>query len=711
MQQVLHDPRSGLVHIEQVPVPQLAAGGLLVRNAYSLISPGTERTKLNFGEKSLLQKARSRPDLVRQVIQAASREGVLAAYKKASSRLDVPEALGYSSAGIVEAVAKDVNEFSVGDRVACGGSSANHAEVIFVPANLCVKVPDDVELSDAAFTVIGAIALQGVRQAAMGFAESACVIGLGVVGIIAAQLLRASGCRVFAVDLDQRRAALARSVGIVDAFATGELDAAREITSATDGRGVDAVLVAAQSSSNQPIILASEIARDKGRIVVIGAVPMDLPRQIFYEKELDLRLSRSYGPGRYDEMYENYGLDYPYAYVRWTERRNMAAFVDGLARRQVVVGPLMSRALPLEQATQAYSFIKNDSSILSVVFEYEQRAPARFPAPVMASATVAAGAQIAVIGAGNFAQAYRLPYLKKHAQSLTTIVTRHGHHAIHLQKKWGFALADTDPARALHDAGTSAVLIATRHDNHAQLAGQAMEAGKAVFVEKPLAMDAVELAELWKRHQRFGGRLMVGYNRRFAPAAVAAKRHLGNTEPLLMHYRVNNTVLPASHWTADPAQGGGRVLGELCHFIDFFCYLANSVPVSVAAQALSGQNENLAVTVSLADGSIGTITHAVNGDLKLGKERLEAYSASRVAVIEDFNRLHLGSGSKSSTQKLAGKGHEECVGAFCRWLADDSKQLPIRADQLFLGALATVLIPEAVACGNRIDVSFERALD
>jgi polar amino acid transport system substrate-binding protein len=349
--------------------------------------------------------------------------------------------------------------------------------------------------------------------------------------------------------------------------------------------------------------------------------------------------------------------------------------------------------------------IKNDSSVLSVAFEYQQANSTSSPEQVPAPRKAVKGAHIAVIGAGNFAQAYRLPYLKQQAKSLTTIVTRQGHHAAHLQKKWGFINADTDPARALCDDDAAGVLIATRHDNHAELAGLAMEAGKAVFVEKPLAMDADELSELWKRYQRFGGRLMVGYNRRFAPAAIAARRHLETSEPLLMQYRVNNTVLPASHWTADAVQGGGRVLGELCHFVDFFCFLADSVPVSVNAQALAGKNENLVVTVRLADGSIGTITHAVNGDLKLGKERIEAYSATRVAVIEDFNSLHLGGGSKSSTQKLAGKGHEECVVAFCRFLAGDSK-LPISVDQLFLGALATVLIPEAVASGNKMDVSF-----
>ncbi len=338
---------------------------MIVRNAFSLISPGTERTKLTFGEKSLIAKARRRPDLVRQVLRTARREGFGATYKKVFSRLEMPEAMGYSSSGVVEAVAEDVTEFMVGDRVACAGASASHAEIIFVPAILCVHVPAEVTLSEASFGTIGAIALQGVRQATVAFGESVCVVGLGLVGILAAQLLRASGCRVFAVDLDPARNALTRSVGIQDVFLGSELDVAAEIASLTNGRGVDAVIVAAQSTNNDPIMLASKVARDKGRVVVIGAVPMDLPRQPFYEKELDLRLSRSYGPGRYDELYERYGVDYPYAYVRWTERRNIAAFLVAVAQKQVLIEPLICRKMELERAPEAYGFVKSDPGVLS----------------------------------------------------------------------------------------------------------------------------------------------------------------------------------------------------------------------------------------------------------------------------------------------------------------------------------------------------------
>jgi polar amino acid transport system substrate-binding protein len=707
MRQVLYEPRTGAVRVENVPAPQLSPGGVIVRNAFSLISPGTERTKLNFGEKSLLAKARSRPDLVRQVLHTIRQEGVGPAYRKVFSRLEMPEALGYCSAGVIDAVAEGVTEFCVGDRVACAGISANHAEIVFVPTNLCVSVPNEVPLSEATFATIGAIALQGVRQADLDFGESACVIGLGVVGILVCQLLRASGCRVVAVDLDPRRVALAKSVGIHEAFLSQELDAGSEIVSLTKNRGVDAVLISAQSSSNEPILLASEVARDKGRIVVIGAIPMDLPRQSFYEKELDLRLSRSSGPGRYDELYERYGFDYPYSYVRWTERRNIEAFLHAVAQKQVLIGPLISHTMRLEQAPEAYNLVKSEPGVLSVLFEYCQEArDLRLSPPALPKTN--SGVHVSMVGAGNFAQAYRLPYLRKYARSLTTIVTRQGHHAAHLKTKWMFARAGTDPREALFDQTATGVVIATRHDSHAALVSEAFEAGKYVFVEKPLAMDETELRGLWGKREEFEGRLMVGYNRRFAPAAIAAKRHLAGSGPLLMHYRVNNTVLSSNHWLSDPAQGGGRIIGELCHFVDFFCFLASAVPTTVTAEALPDRAEQFAVTIRFSDGSIGTITHAVNGDLNLGKERIEAYSNSRVAVIDDFDRVYLSSGSKRSTQKTKGKGHEQCVAAYCRWIANGSVESPVNVAELFLGALATLLVPKAIASRSTMKVSFHQ---
>jgi len=704
MRQVLYEPRTGSVRLDQVPVPQIEPGTVLVRNSFSVISPGTERNKVSFGEKNLLAKARSRPDLVRQVLQTMRREGIAATYTKVFSRLDMPEALGYCSAGVIDDVDEHTSEFKVGDLVACGGASASHAELILVPTNLCVRVPAAVSLEHAAFATLGAIALQGVRQAELRFGESVCIVGLGLVGILAAQLSRASGCCVFAVDLDFQRVALAKSLGFQHTFLSGDSDVAREISRLNDGRGVDSVIVAAHSSSNDPVVLAADLARDKGKVVVIGAVPMNLPRQPFYEKELDLRLSRSYGPGRYDELYERYGIDYPYAYVRWTERRNLAAFLDAIARDQVQVGPLISRRMEVGRAAEAYELVKNDSSVLSVVFEYSHRVETKTSLEPKLRPPTARGAHISVVGAGNFAQAYRLPYLKRYANSLTTIVTKQGHRAAHLKRKWGFREADTDPKQALFNPMATAVLIATRHDTHASLSAQALEAGKYVFVEKPLALCESELRELWAKHQRFNGRLMVGYNRRFAPAAVAAKEFLGKG-PLLMNYRINNTVLPASHWLADPSQGGGRILGELCHFVDLFCFFASATPAALTAEAVPGGHELFSVTVSFSDGSVGTITHSVNGDLKLGKERIEIYSSSRTAVIDDFNSVYLCSGRKSFFRKLKGKGHEQCVSAFCRWISEASSEVPINPDELFLGTLATLVVPRAIASGSKITIS------
>jgi predicted dehydrogenase/threonine dehydrogenase-like Zn-dependent dehydrogenase len=704
MRQVLYEPRTGEVRLDEVPAPLLEPGGVLVRNAFSVVSPGTERNKLSFGEKSLLAKARTRPDLVRQVFQAARREGIAATYAKVFSRLNMPETLGYCSAGVVEEVSEGVSEFQVGDRVACAGASAGHSEINFVPMNLCVQVPQNLSLEQAAFGTLGAIALQGVRQAELRFGESVCVIGLGIVGILVAQLVKASGCRVYAIDIDPGRVDIAKSVGIESAFASNEVDVLRELTSLTEGRGMDAVIVAAHSSSSEPVKLAADLARDKGRIVVVGAVPMDLPRQPFYEKELDLRLSRSYGPGRYDEVYEKYGVDYPYAYVRWTERRNIRAFLEAVGQGQVSVSPLISHRMPLGDAQQAYELIKNDRSVVSVLFEYTQESPHNLPrqSPIISKRN--GGSHISVIGAGNFAQAYRVPYLKRYADSLVTIVTRQGHHATHLRQKWSFAAASTNPEDAFHDPQTTGVLIATRHDSHANLASQAFEAGKPVFLEKPIAMTEEDLRLLWHKYQQFNGRLMVGFNRRFAQASQAAKKFLG-AGPFLMHYRINNTVLPLSHWTADPQQGGGRVIGELCHFVDLFCFFASAVPVTVSAEALPGTDEQLSATIRLSDGSIGTITHSVNGDINVGKERLEVYGSSRVAIINNFEEVYLGSGRKSSTRRTRGKGHEECVATFCKWLSKSSEPPPIDPAELFLGALATLMIPKAISVGARASIS------
>ena len=708
IRQVLLDPRSGEVGVEMTPPPVLEPGGMLVRTCNSLVSVGTERSKVQFGAKSLLQKARNRPDLVRQVLSTARREGLASTFRKVTDRLETPEGLGYSSAGIVEQVADDVTELHVGDRVACAGTYANHAERVFVPINLCCRVPDEVTLEQAAFTTVGAIALQGVRQADARIGESVCVIGLGLVGLLVAQILKASGCMVYGVDLDRSKLGMAERLGVAKAWDARHADVAREVMAATAGRGVDCVLLTAQTSSNEPVVLAGEIARDKGRVVVLGAFPIDLPRSSFYEKELELRLSRSYGPGRYDEVYERHGIDYPYGYVRWTEKRNMAAFLEMVSAGQVDVNRLITHRRPLAEAADAYRLLKEGKeTVIAIVFQYpEEKSVSEPPTCQNLRPQSDAEAHIGLIGAGNFAQTHRLPYLKRHATSLQVVVTRRGHHASFLEKKWGFADSACDPQAAIDSPAVSAVVIATRHGSHAELICRGLDAGKSVFVEKPLALSLDDLRAVYQSYRKSRGKLVVGYNRRFSEAAARAREHLADAGPMMIQYRINNSVLPSSHWVNDPIDGGGRVLGECCHFVDLLCYLSGAVPTYVFMVNKPGASEEMSASIQLSDGSVGSIVHVAQGSTLLGKERIEIFAGAKFALIEDFTRVTLGSGDKASSLKTSGKGHEECVTAFCDYVAGKCPP-PIPDGQLFLAALATLKLPAAASAAEPVRVGWD----
>ncbi len=578
-----------------------------------------------------------------------------------------------------------------------------------MPVNLCVRVPDPLPLDEAAFATVGAIALQGVRQAGAQVGEIVCVIGLGLMGLLAAQILKACGCRVIAVDLSSHRLAVAEQLGADRALLPEQLDVAREVLAFTGGKGVDVVLLAAQSSSNEPVRLAGEIARDRGRIVVLGAFPMDLPRQPFYEKELELRLSRSYGPGRYDELYERHGIDYPYGYVRWTEKRNMEAFLDLLVSGQVRVGPLITHRKPLREAPEAYRLLRSPTEpLVAVLFQYEGAAATVTapPRPVRQEPARNDRVHAGLIGAGNFAQAYRLPFLRRYAASLEGLATRHGHHAAYLQKKYGFAFASTDPLEVISSPAVSTVFVATRHDTHASLAQACLLRHKHLLLEKPLALNEADLRAVYAAFRRSEAKFLVAYNRRFAPAALRAREHLAGAKSMLIQYRVNNAWLPPGHWLNDPIQGGGRLLGECCHFLDFLCFLADAAPVSVTAQAREGCAEDVVITVQLADGSVGSIFHAVQGDPGVGKERIEVYAGAHLVIIEDFSSIRQASGGKARSMHTSGKGHAECVRSFCQYVEGKIATPPIPPDQQFLGALATLRLPTAIATGRRIPISW-----
>lgn len=693
MKSIVQNYGKGQLAVTDVPVPALQPGGILVRNAVSLISAGTEKLMVDLAQKSLAGKAKERPDLVRKVLGKVRKDGLLATFDTVRSRLDAPIPLGYSCAGRVVAVGSDVGTFQVGDAVACAGAGyANHAEMVFVPKHLAVQVPAGVTPEQACFTTVGAIALQGLRLAQPELGETVAVIGLGLVGLLAAQLARAAGCRVVGMDLSEARCRLARELGIDDTVTDGEAleERCRQLTG---GHGADKVIVAASTKSSQPVALAGEIARQQGIVAIVGAVGMDIPRQPYYDKELVLRVSRSYGAGRYDPEYEEKGRDYPIGYVRWTENRNMEAFVQQLARGAVQTEPLVSHRYDIGEAAQAYEMIsgKSKQPYLGILLRYPE-APDDATAEVMATRVDLAAAssqasapkdlsatvRFGIVGAGQFAGGVLIPALQSLPKvQLQGVATATGIKAQHVAKKHGFCFATTDDIEVLESSDVDAVLIATRHHLHARQVLTALQAGKHVFVEKPLCLERSELmqiAEAREEQQSEGGAplLMVGFNRRFAPMAQRLRQHFSTIdEPMVMHYRVNAGYIPLDHWTQDLEQGGGRIVGEVCHFVDFLTFLCGSLPTAVQAQALPNGNryrdDNLVATLTFENGSIGTVTYVANGANGLAKERVEASAAGRSAVLDNFRSLELYDGSRRTVDRARwrqDKGHRDQLAAF-----------------------------------------------
>lgn len=698
MKAVLQSYGSGELEVAELPAPALQPGGVLVRNAVSLISAGTEKLMVDLAQKSLLGKARDRPDLVRRVFDKLRRDGLMATLETVRSRLDNPIPLGYSCAGTVIEVGEGVNDVKPGDRVACAGAGyANHAEVVFVPRNLVVPLPEGVPFEAACFTTVGAIALQGLRLAEIELGETVAVIGLGLVGLLAAQLAKASGARVVGMDTNPARCALARELGIDDAVAIAHALGERCRT-LTSGHGADKVIVAASTKSSEPIALAGEVARTRGIVSVVGAVGMDVPRPPYYDKELTLRVSRSYGAGRYDPEYEEKGRDYPIGYVRWTENRNMEAFVAQLAAGTVRTEPLVSHRFAIAEADRAYNLLagKSKEPYLGLLLTYPETGPTPdagtrrldlTPEVTQGSATSTGKTTLrfGALGAGLFATGTLLPTLAKiDGVTLDGLVTATGIKARHAARKFGFAFATTDEAEVLGAEGIDAVMIATRHHLHARQALAALEAGQHVFVEKPLCLNEDELEMLVAAHRAsqespprsHPPRLMVGFNRRFAPLAVELRQHFAQVdEPLALHYRINAGQIPLDHWTQDPDQGGGRIVGEVCHFVDFAVFLTGARPVAVNARALPNggtyRDDNLVATLTLADGSLATITYLANGSNALAKERIEVSGGGASAVLDNFRRLELMRGSRRRVIKgglRQDKGHAAQLAAFVRSL-------------------------------------------
>lgn len=651
MKQILQNMRDGLTTVVEVPIPTPHAGQALVQVSASLVSAGTERMLVEFGEKSLVGKARSRPDLVRQVIDKMRREGLVSTLQATFNRLDSPMSLGYSSAGTIIALGANMQGFSVGQRVACaGGGYAVHAEYNLVPRNLLTPLPDTVDFESAAFTTLGAIALHGFRLAETQVGERVAVIGLGLLGLLTVQIAAAAGCRVFGIDTNPQRVELARQFGIQSAVRAEAVENAQAFTS---NRGFDSVVICADTTSNDPVELAAVIARDRARVVATGAVGLTFPRKIYFEKELSFVNSRSYGPGRYDPAYEENGQDYPIGYVRWTEGRNFLTIVELLESGKLQVAPLISQRFPVEQAPEAYEIItgKKQVPFLGVLLRYPNQ-PANLSAPSLIRFKPAAKSESAVrlgvLGAGLFANATLLPALKKVADlELIGIASAGGMHAQHSAQKFGFAYACSDDEQIINDPNINTVAILTRHDTHAGLVVRALQAGKHVFVEKPLALNPEQLAAVTEQLAISPACLLLtGFNRRFAPLARQLAAFCGpanRAEPLHAHYRINAGYIPLNHWTHDPQLGGGRIIGEGCHFVDFITFLVGSAPISVSARALPDngkyRQDNVSMTFSFADGSLGVVDYLASGDKSFAKERVEVFCGGRVAVLDDYRSL------------------------------------------------------------------------
>ncbi len=727
LHQVIQNIRNGRLSVKQIPDPMVKPGHVLIANAFSVISAGTERAGIELAKKSLLGKAKERPDQVRRVLEKFKNEGILNTISQVREKLDEPMTMGYSSAGVVLACGDGVQEFKPGDRVASNGP---HAGVVCVPKHLCVKVPEGVELDSAAFTVLGAIALQGVRLAHLGLGETVFVIGLGLIGQLTVALLKAQGCRVIGTDLDSTKCDLALKMGAVIARSG---ITSKDVIEMTGGLGVDAVLITASTKSDRPVELAGEAVRKKGRVIAVGAVGLNLPRRPYYFKEAEFVVSCSYGPGRYDPEYEERGHDYPASYVRWTEQRNMQAVLDLMAARKLDVSPLISHRFKIENAESAYDLIeKGKEPYLGILLEYPEASLGRRVElkPRVSGKTLekekfhsALGTRhsefgVGVLGAGDFARMTLLPILKKEGNlRLRTICSAGGLSAVHTGEKLGFELAASDEDEVFRDSETDAVFILTRHNQHARQVMKALQAGKHVFVEKPLCLNLGELREIESVHsslitQNSSLVLMVGFNRRFSPAAKLLKEFFSQvSSPLTVSIRFNAGVIPPEHWTQNEEVGGGRIIGEACHAIDLATYLTGSLPVRVFAESVGGGNaptikdDQCFITLRHGSGSVSNIAYWAGGDKAFPKERVEVAGGGKIAVIEDFREVVTCSNGKIKKNHFSGqnKGHREEIKAFARALAGGDPS-PISWDEIYATTLASILAVRSIREGIPFDL-------
>lgn len=744
MKQVVQNIRSGITEVIDVPIPQPGVGQVLIKTSASLVSAGTERMVVDFAEKNLLGKVRSRPDLAQQLWDKALREGILSTLEMAFQRLDQPIKLGYSSAGKIMKIGQGVVGLGVGQRVACaGGNYAVHAEYAVIPRNLLTPLPDNVDDESAAFTTLGAIAMHAFRLTQVQLGESIAIIGLGLVGFLAAAIAKTAGCKVVGIEVNPERIERAKQLG----FTAVVPERARELKDAlTGGKGFDAVLIAADTKSNEPVELAGELARDRAIVVAAGAVGQTIPRKIYYEKELQFINSRSYGPGRYDPTYEEKGIDYPIGYVRWSEGRNLSAFVELLAENKIDVKPLITHRFTLDQANQAYQLIsgKLAEPFLGVLFVYPNNnqeiggSSLDINKIILRHATKSdKQVRVGVLGAGNYASLVLLPIMMKmNLVELVGIASASGVSAQHAAQKYRFQYATSQTEVLYQDETINTIVILTRHHLHASQVIQGIKAGKHIFCEKPLVLNQNELIQVVGALREKGyiptdynsvdeiiemrrglPIFMVGYNRRFAPLMVTLKDFFYPLyQPAMIHYRINAGNIPAQHWLNDPLQGGGRLIGEGCHFVDILTYLTDELPERVAAYKLENiepdLEENLHLVFRYPSGSVGLITYLANGDKNYPKERLEIFSGGRIGVLDDFRHLELVSNGKRQVKRVPwrqDKGHSGEWIAFLQAIIQ-GRPAPIPLLDILGVSQATITAQKALQSGIEEKISYASIL-
>lgn len=741
MKQILQSYKTGDLWLAEVPVPVCKSGGVVIQTQKSFVSAGTERMLVDFAKKNILGKALAMPDQVKKVLRKMKSEGIMDTLEKVQVKLDQPIPLGYSCAGVVREVGRNVSGLSVGDRVACGGAGyANHSDYNYVPKNLVVKIPESVSFEDASCATVGSIALQGVRQCDLRLGENVCVMGLGLLGLLAVQMLKAAGARVIGFDPDKDRCKLAEALG-ADRAISSDLEAA--CADFSEGFGVDAVLITAATKSNEPIAVAGEICRMKGKVVVTGLVGMDIPRDMYYKKEIDFKLSLSYGPGRYDSQYEEGGHDYPYGYVRWTEQRNIKAFLDMVAAGTVTPSKLVTHRFGIDDALDAYSLMlgKTGEPYLGITVDYSapkdgingsdslsgedgtqieksQRMMAFQSRKVTSATKIPSPISIGFIGAGNFTKGVLLPNLKKQSGiRLRGLCTATGMNAAETGKKEGFEFATTDYAQLLDDSEINTVFITTQHNSHAHFVKTALEAGKHLFVEKPLCLTPEHLHEISETYRskitKSGSapQLMVGFNRRFSPHAKLIRDYFEDRRtPMMVNYRVNAGIIPPDVWVQDPEVGGGRIVGEVCHFIDFASFVIGSDPAEVQAMCVNTPNaslvaeDNVSIAIRYKDGSVAQILYVAVGATDLAKEYCEVYADESTAVMDNFcATVCMGKRGKKKLKGKQAKGFAEEISAFLGSIKTGGPA-PIAFDSLVDTTACTFAVLESLRTNTTIQL-------